>query len=114
MIKILTILFGVILVFLLGRLWLGNGSFPQIWHMQDQIETLSTSNKQKQEENRKLEAEIQEFQGGTEAIEARARNDFGMMKKGETFYQIILNPGQQEDGSVTNSAQNKSQTKGKE
>jgi cell division protein FtsB len=62
--------------------------------MKDQIEQLSTSNQHKQEENRKLEAEIQEFQGGTEAIEARARSDFGMVKKGEAFYQIVLDPKQ--------------------
>ncbi len=102
MIRILTLLFGIILVFLIGRLWIGSGGFQQIWHMQDQIETLSTSNKQKQEDNRKLEAEIQEFQGGTEAIESRARNDFGMIKKGETFYQVILNPEQTEQDEQEN------------
>ena len=91
MIRNLIIIFALILVFLIARLWIGNGSFPQIWDMKKQIETLSSSNKRNQEENRKLEAEIQEFQNGTEAIEARARSDFGMIKKGETFYQVILN-----------------------
>ncbi len=58
--------------------------------MKDQIKTLSASNKKKEDENRKLEAEIQQFKEGTEAIEDRARSDFGMIKKDETFYQIIL------------------------
>jgi len=70
----------------------GSGSFPQIWHMQDKVETLSAANQQQMEKNRKLEAEVEQFQEGTEAIEARARSDFGMIKKGETFYQIILDP----------------------
>ncbi len=90
MLRILTILFALLLVFLIGRLWIGNGSFPQIWHMKDQIKTLSTSNQKKEDENRKLEAEIQQFKEGTEAIEHRARSDFGMIKKEETFYQVIL------------------------
>lgn len=90
MLRILTILFALLLVFLIGRLWVGNGSFPQIWHMKDQIKTLSASNQKKEDENRKLEAEIQQFKEGTEAIEDRARSDFGMIKKDETFYQVIL------------------------
>ena len=59
--------------------------------MKDQIKTLSSSNQKKAEENRKLEAEIQQFKEGTDAIEDRARSDFGMIKKGESFYQVILN-----------------------
>ena len=111
MIKILTILFGVILLLLIGRLWMGSGSFSQIWYMEDQIEQLSSSNKQKQEANRKLEAEIQEFQNGTEAIEARARNDFGMTKKGDTYYQVILNPSQAPKNTATGSTFNPQPTK---
>lgn len=90
--KFLIILFAVLLVFLFGRLWFGTGSFPQIWSMQDKVESLATANQQQLEKNRKLEAEVEQFQEGTEAIEARARSDFGMIKKGETFYQVILKP----------------------
>lgn len=99
MLRILTILFALLLVFLIGRLWIGNGSFPQIWHMKDQIKTLSSSNQTREEENRKLEAEIQQFKEGTEAIEDRARSDFGMIKKGETFYQVILEDRQLDSAS---------------
>lgn len=63
--------------------------------MEKQIKTLSESNQKQLEQNRKLEAEVQELQSGTEAVEARARNDFGMVEKGETFYQVILEPKQQ-------------------
>ncbi len=111
MIRTLLFLFGLILVFLIGRLWIGSGSFPQIWDMKDQIEQLSTSNQHKQEENRKLEAEIQGFQGGTEAIEARARSDFGMVKKGETFYQIILDPKQAVPTGKSTSTEDSAQAK---
>lgn len=60
--------------------------------MKEQIKDLSEANKNKLEENRKLEAELQQFKEGTNAIEARARSEFGMIKRGETFYQIILDP----------------------
>ncbi len=84
---------------------MGSGSYPQIWHMQEKIDHLSSSNQQQLEDNHKLEAELQQVQESTEAVEARARNDFGMIKKGETFYQIILSPEQsapvQAEGDTT-------------
>ena len=85
-------LLTVLLLLLFGRLWMGNGSYRDIWHMNDQIKTIGEANQTKIDENRKLEAEIEEFQSGDAAILERARTEFGMVKKGETFYQVILKP----------------------
>lgn len=60
--------------------------------MEKQIELLEQSNAKNQERNRKLSAEIEEFRNGDDAVEERARSDFGMIKRGETFYQVILKP----------------------
>ena len=46
-------------------------------------------NKQARERNSVLVAEIDDLRIGLTAIEERARSDLGMIKEGETFYQII-------------------------
>jgi cell division protein FtsB len=42
-----------------------------------------------QERNAALEAEVQDLKQGLEAVEERARSELGMIKKDETFFQII-------------------------
>lgn len=90
MIKKLTILFAVLAVLFFLRLWFGNGSFPAIWQMQEQLSALTTQNEEMQARNQKLEAEVNGLKESLDAIEARARNDFGMIKRGETFYQVVI------------------------
>jgi cell division protein FtsB len=36
-----------------------------------------------------LDAEVRDLKQGTGAIEERARNDLGMIKPGEVFYQVV-------------------------
>lgn len=74
--------------------------------MEKQIEVLEKSNADRQEQNRKLLAEIEEFRNGDDAVEERARSDFGMVKRGETFYQVILKPTKQAEAPVNSSGQN--------
>lgn len=40
------------------------------------------------ERNRILEAEVAELKKGTETVEERARHELGMVKDGETLYQL--------------------------
>ena len=39
--------------------------------------------------NRQLELEVLELQNGQDSLEERAREDLGMIKEGETYYQIV-------------------------
>ena len=39
--------------------------------------------------NAALQAEVTDLQQGLDAIEEHAREDLGMIKKGETFYQVV-------------------------
>ena len=45
-------------------------------------------NEQLLERNRILEAEVLELKQGTETVEERARHELGMVKEGETLYQL--------------------------
>lgn len=39
--------------------------------------------------NRALQAEVEDLKEGIEAIEERAREDLGMIREGETFFQVV-------------------------
>ena len=82
----------VLLVLLQYRLWVGDGSFAEVWDLYQQVEMQREENQQLHERNQALEAEVQDLKQGLGAIEERAREELGMIKEGETFYQIIEEP----------------------
>ncbi|VAW73178.1 Cell division protein DivIC (FtsB), stabilizes FtsL against RasP cleavage [hydrothermal vent metagenome] len=82
----------VLLLLLQYRLWVGDGSLAEVWDLYQQVEAQREENRQLQERNQTLEAEVQDLKKGLGAIEERAREELGMIKKDETFYQIIEPP----------------------
>jgi len=87
--KKLLILLVVLLVYLQYSLWFGDGSLQDVWRLHQDVEQQRQENAVLRERNEALEAEVLDLQQGLEAIEERAREDLGMIKKGETFYQVI-------------------------
>ncbi len=75
--------------------------------MREQIEERKAANKAQQEENRRLQAEIGEFKSGNTIIEERARSELGFIRKGEKFYQIILQPKPEQPTPTPNDPQSK-------
>lgn len=84
-IAVLVILF----VLLQFRLWFGEGSMKDVWNLEDAIAQQSLENAQLRERNHALIAEVDDLKKGLEAIEERARSELGMIKKNETFYQVV-------------------------
>lgn len=85
-------LIGVLLLlilFLQFRLWVGEGSLAEVHSLKQDISAQNAELKQMRERNKALHAEVKDLREGLEAVEERARNDLGMIKKGEVFYQII-------------------------
>lgn len=79
-----------LLFFLLQfKLWFGEGGVRDVWHLQSAIAAQSAENQQLQERNQALAAEVNDLKQGVEAIEERARRELGMIKKGETFFQVV-------------------------
>ncbi len=87
----------VLLVLLQYKLWVGDGSFAEVWDLYQQVEMQRDENQQLRERNQALEAEVQDLKQGLGAIEERAREELGMIKEGETFYQIIEEPVQTDE-----------------
>jgi len=85
------LLAGLLVLFITLQLslWVGEGSLAEVHQLQQQIEKQQAENKRLTERNAVLEAEVRDFKQGLGAIEERARNELGMIKKGETFFQVI-------------------------
>lgn len=84
-------LFVVLILLLAGlqyRLWVGDGSLAQVTELNRQISDQKGENERLLERNRVLEAEVMELKKGTETVEERARHELGMVKDGETLYQL--------------------------
>ncbi len=90
--KALLFIFSVLLIILFAGLWIGSGSYPDRWRLQDEITAQKEANQQQKEKNRKIQAELDDLASGDDAIEERARSELGMTKKGETFYEVVLQP----------------------
>ena len=84
------ILFLVILLgYLQYRLWLGDGGLLELWNVHQEVEAQRDENARLRERNEALDAQVLDLKQGLDAIEERAREDMGMVKQGETFYQIV-------------------------
>mgnify|MGYP003574181893 FL=1 len=82
----------VLFVLLQYKLWMGDGSLAEVWDLYRQTELQKQENQRLQERNQALEAEVEDLKQGLDSIEERAREELGMIKDDETFYQIIEDP----------------------
>jgi cell division protein FtsB len=89
MLRILMLLLFAMLLVLQYRLWVGDGSLAELHLLKQEIEQQKGELRQMRRRNQALQAEVDDLKKGLEAIEERARNDLGMIRQGETFYQII-------------------------
>ncbi|MFT7235705.1 MAG: cell division protein FtsB [Methylophagaceae bacterium] len=87
--KPIMILLTVILLLLQYRLWFSHAGLPSAMHLHRSVEIQRADNKKLEERNQVLAAEVQDLKSGLDAIEERARSELGMIKKDETFFQII-------------------------
>ena len=87
--RLLTVILAVLLAVLQYQLWFGRNSLPAAWRLARAVEAQKQENESLRERNAALEAEVRDLKQGVSAIEERARSELGMIRKGETFYQVI-------------------------
>ena len=90
--RLVPLLLVLLLVLLQFQLWFGVGNVPSAMRLKNQVETQAIENAALQKRNAALQAEVADLKQGQAAIEERARAELGMVKKGETFYQIVQAP----------------------
>lgn len=79
----------ILFAFLQYKLWFEKGAVGEVSRLRDAIELQSKQNTEITNHNQGLAAEVKDLKSGQAAVEERARNDLGMIKSGEVFYQII-------------------------
>ena len=86
----------LVLLLLLGvlqyRLWVGEGGLAERHRLKQQIEDQVRINDELRARNAVLEREVLELQTGNEGLEQRAREQLGLIREGETYYQLVEDP----------------------
>ena len=88
----IAVILGLLFFVLQYELWFGEGSLATVWRLQQDIGQQKEENKKIAQRNQSLFAEVNDLKKGDAAIEERARNELGMIKKGETYIQVVDKP----------------------
>jgi cell division protein FtsB len=89
MLRPVTLILVALILLLQYPLWLGKGSWHKVWELDRQVESQQQVNQQLQMRNAAIDADVRDLKSGTEAIEERARNELGMVKREEIFFQFV-------------------------
>lgn len=84
-------IFVVLVLMFVGlqyKLWFDKGSVPRAHALEQELSDLKAKNEDAKQKNAVLEADVRDLEKAGEAIEERARNELGMVKKGETLIQV--------------------------
>jgi cell division protein FtsB len=92
--RFLTLTLVVLIAALQYPLWFGKGSWMRVWEIDRQVHEQRIANDKLRQRNAALEAEVRDLKNGYDAIEERARNELGMTKADEVFYEVLQGSGQ--------------------
>lgn len=76
------------------QLWFSQGGIVSVHKLDYAVNNQQKANATLALRNDTLAAEVTDLKTGNDAIAERARDDLGMVKQGETFYQIVPQQGQ--------------------
>jgi cell division protein FtsB len=87
--KMIALVLLILLVWLQYKIWLQDGGIPEVLQLEDEVVDLQDDVTALKERNASLDAEVKDLKKGLDAIEERARNEMGMIREGETYYQVV-------------------------
>lgn len=79
----------LLLIFLQYHLWFEAGGIREMLRFKKQLAIEQSQNEKLKKRNEALLVQVENLQKNQDAVEARARQELGMIKKGETFYQVL-------------------------
>lgn len=86
----------VLLLALIGlqfKLWSNHGGMSEVENLRTAVKKQSDENDRLTLRNQALAADVKDLKHGEQAVEARARAELGLIKPGETFYQVVPKSG---------------------
>jgi cell division protein FtsB len=96
----------VLLLLLIGlqfKLWSDHGGMSEVTGLRAAVKKQSDENDKLTQRNQALAADVNDLKHGEEAVEARARAELGLIKPGETFYQVVPKSGSSTADPATSS-----------
>lgn len=79
----------VLILLLQARLWIGEGSFAQVWALEQSIAEQRAENSELAARNDRLYAEVRNLRNEQSAVEERARMNLGLIREDETFFLVV-------------------------
>ncbi len=89
MLRITFLILLLVLLALQFKLWGQHGALHQLEARRSSVAELTDQNAQLLQRNQALGADVEDLNSGDQAIEARARDELGLVKPGEVFYQVV-------------------------
>ena len=89
--KLLWTIMVVLILLLQVRLWVGEGSFAQVWALEKSIAEQRKENAELATRNERLYAEVRNLRSEQSAVEERARMNLGLIREDETFFLVVEN-----------------------
>jgi cell division protein FtsB len=79
-------------VLLQYRLWFAEGGLAEANRLDAELAAAEAENAKLTERNESLTREVMALQAGTDAVEKNARENLGLIKEGEVYYQFVEEP----------------------
>jgi cell division protein FtsB len=93
MLRWVALILVLVLIALQVKLWGGNGGVHSVETLRAAVKKQGEDNDKLTQRNQALGADVSDLKHGEQAVEARARAELGLIKPGETFYQVVEKPG---------------------
>ncbi len=90
--RAVTLILFVVLILLQFKLWLGEGGYTEVTRLETRVEAQRQKNNELLQRNAELQAEVEDLRDRLDAVEERARNELGLIKPDEKFYQVVPPP----------------------
>ena len=88
-VKLVLAVFVVIVILLQYTLWAGKQNVIDLYRLNRQVDDVRNKNHESQIRNDQLHEDVIDIKSQLGAIESQARFDLGLIKPGETYYQIV-------------------------
>lgn len=87
--QVINIIFFLLLILLQSILWFGEGGILPTQKMAQEVKIQQQENNTLRARNELLKLDIEDLRSGSESVEELARAELGMVRKGETFFQLV-------------------------